>query len=83
MWMVVAGVGGLLGLSALAGMIWAFRKVEGGKKWGALGGFSVMGLAGLYLAINCTAIAPPEEAQRINEQVEAESDLDAPLDDDF
>ena len=82
--MAVAGGGGVLGLVALGGMIWAFRKLESPKKWGALGGFAILGLVGVYMAANATAIAPPEEAQRINEEVEAATaDFDAPLDDNF
>ncbi len=84
MWMAVAGIGGVLGLTALVGMSVAFRKMEGGKRWGALGFFAVLGLAGAYMAANATAIAPPEEAQQINAEVEAATeDFDAPLDDDF
>lgn len=84
MWMAVAGAGGVLGLSALAGIIWAFRKLESPKKFGAIAGFCVLGLIGAYMAVNATAIAVPEEAAAINAEVEAATDdFDAPLDDDF
>ena len=48
------------------------------------GVFVALGLVAAYMVVNATAIAPPEEAQRINEEVEAaQEDFDAPLDDDF
>ncbi|HJK90978.1 MAG TPA: hypothetical protein RMH85_22680 [Polyangiaceae bacterium LLY-WYZ-15_(1-7)] len=77
-WMMIAGAGGLLGLIALGGMIWAFRKLESPKKWAALGGFVVLGAAGAYLSLNATAFETTEEEAEIEEQIE---DFDAPLDD--
>ncbi|MFT5358574.1 MAG: hypothetical protein ACI9KE_005813 [Polyangiales bacterium] len=84
MWMAVAGAGGVFGLIALAGIVWAFRKLESPKKFGAIAGFCVLGLVGAYMAVNATAIAVPEEAAAINAEVEAATeDFDAPFDDDF
>lgn len=84
MWMAVAGLGGMFGLIAIGGLVWAFRKLEAPKKFGAMAGFAVLGLIGAYMAANATAIAPPEEAQEINREVEeATEDFEAPLDDDF
>ena len=73
MWMLVAGVGGLLGLVSLVGLIWAFRK----KKWPAVAGFIVLGLIGAFLSINATALVGTGEPE-----IEVE-EFDAPLDDDF
>lgn len=81
-WMLIAGAGGALGLAALGGMIWAFRKMAGGKRWGALGGFAVLGLIGGYMAANATALTTTAEEAEIQREVES-SDFDAPLDDDF
>lgn len=81
-WMLMAGAGGVLGLAALAGMIWAFRKMEGGKRWGALVGFALLGAVGGYMATNATALTTSAEEAEIEREVES-SDFDAPLDDDF
>ena len=82
-WMLVAGAGGLLGLVALGGMIWAFRKLASGKTWGALGGFAVLGAVGGFLSANATALVTTEEEAAIEQQVQESNDFDAPLSDDF
>jgi hypothetical protein len=82
-WMLVAGAGGALGLVALGGMVWAFRKLAGGRKWGALGGFAVLGAVGGFLAANATALVTTEEEAAIEQQVQESNDFDAPLSDDF
>ncbi|MEM9067514.1 MAG: hypothetical protein AAGE52_03380 [Myxococcota bacterium] len=78
-WMMVAAGGGVLGLIALGGLVWAFRKLESPKKWMAIGGFVVLGGVGGFLALNATAVAGPD----VTEEIPEADDLDAPLDDDF
>ena len=73
MWMLIAGVGALLGLVSLIGLILSFRR----KKWPALAGFVVLGLVGAFLSLNATAIVGTGEPEI---QVD---EFDAPLDDDF
>lgn len=78
-WMMVAGAGGVLGLGALIGIIWAFKKLEDKKKWMAILGFVLLGGVGGFLAANATAIAGPD----VTEELPPPEDFDAPLDDDF
>lgn len=82
-WMLVAGAGGLLGLGAFGGMFWASRKLAGGKRWGALVGFALLGVVGGFLAANATALVTTEEEAAIEQQVQESNDFDAPLSDDF
>lgn len=79
MWMVWIGVGAFLGLASLVGLIWAFRKLEAPKKWGAVVGFLVLGALGSFLAANATAFGGTGDPE-VEIPVE---DFDAPLDDDF
>ncbi len=81
-WMLVSGAGGLLGLCALAGMFWSFKKLEFPKKWGGMAGFAGVGAGGEYLASNATALTTTAEEEAIEQQIQ-ESDFDAELDDDF
>ena len=79
-WMIIQGLGGLLGLGSLAGIIWAFKKVEAPKKFFAMATFAVIGAVAGYFAANATAVTTTEEEAAIEEQID---DFDAPLDDDF
>ncbi len=45
-WMMLAAGGGVLGLIALGGMLWAFKKLESPKKWGAIVAFALLGGVG-------------------------------------
>ena len=68
-WMLVSGAGGLLGLCALAGMFWSFKKLEFPKKWGGMAGFAGVGAGGEYLASNataCTTTAGEEATEQQN-----------------
>jgi len=87
MWMVVQGVGVLLGLLALVGIVMVLLKAKksemsGGKKAGLLVGFVVLGLLGSFLILDATAIAPvPVPASGNDAQVAPQpaDDFDAPL----
>lgn len=81
-WQLVIGGGALLGLAALAGMIWSFKKLEAPKKWVAMAVFALVGAGGGYLASNATAFTTTEEEAEIEQQIQ-ESDFEAELDDDF
>ncbi len=76
-WVLVAAGGGALGLGALGGIGWAFKKLSPPKKWLAIAGFALLGLVGGLLAANATAFAGPDVGEELPD------DFDAPLDDDF
>jgi hypothetical protein len=77
--MVVMGIGAVLGLVALAGIVWALKKLEPPKKWAALVAFLIVGAGGGFLVMNATAFTQ-EEAEP--EDFDPE-DFDAPLEDDW
>jgi len=82
-WMILQGVGGLLGLVALVGMVMAFRKMEAPKKWVAIGGLAIVGAGGGFLVANATALSTTEEEEAIQEEVEQDDFDSASFDDDF
>lgn len=79
-WMVVMGIGAVLGLAALGAIVWALRKVPAPKKWGVLVAALIVGAGGAFMVLNATAIAGPTD---LEEEVEEMEDFDAPLDDDW
>ena len=79
MWMAVMGFGAAIGLAALAGIVWALRRLPAPRKWGALVAFMLLGAAGAFLVGQATAIAGPDGS----EQVAPLEDFDAPLEDDW
>ena len=78
-WMVVMGIGAVLGLAALGGIGWSLRKLEPPKKWGVLVASLLVGAGGAFMVINATAIG----GAGVEEEVEEMEDFDAPLDDDW
>ncbi len=82
-WMMLAAGGGVLGLIALGGMLWAFKKLESPKKWGAIVAFALLGGVGAYLGANATALDTTEEEAAIEQEAADAFDDEAPLDDDF
>lgn len=79
-WMVVMGIGAVLGLAALGGIGWSLRKLEPPKKWGVLVASLLVGAGGAFMVINATAIAGPTD---LEQEVEEMEDFDAPLEDDW
>ncbi|MEO0324715.1 MAG: hypothetical protein AAF447_17265 [Myxococcota bacterium] len=83
-WVTFAVLGAVLGLAALAGLVWALRAPR--KPLAALA-FVLLGLAGLGLAGQATALDTAINGQPVPEGLEGEDleidDFDAPLDDDF
>jgi hypothetical protein len=79
-WMVIMGIGAVLGVAALVGIFWSLRKLEAPKKWGALVASLALGAGGAFMVINATALGTVDGEQ---EAIEEMDDFDAPLEDDW
>ncbi len=83
-WVTFAALGAFLGLVALGGLVWALRAP---RKPRAAVAFVLLGLVGLGLAGQATALDVAINGQPVPEGLESEDleidDFDAPLDDDF
>lgn len=79
-WMVIMGIGAVLGIAALVGIFWSLKKMEAPKKWGALVASLVVGAGGAFMVANATALGSVDAGA---EPVEEMEDFDAPLEDDW
>jgi len=87
LWMVIQGVGVLLGLVGLVGVALVLRRAKksempGGKKAGLIAGSVVLMLVGGFLVVDATAIAPvpaPTTGDGAQVAPQPADDFDAPL----
>jgi len=79
-WMVIMGIGAVLGIAALVGIFWSLKKMEAPKKWGALVASLALGAGGAFMVANATALGSVDSGEQ---EVEEMEDFDAPLEDDW